>query len=181
MKIQDRINLTFDLETLGRTTTAPIVQIGAVKFNDYGEILDTFLQTVDIESLEEYGLSPEYPVIKWWLSQNDLAIKSVFCDTNEVPIKEALDNFMKWIGTRSHYTYWSHATFDAPILAYNMIKAGCNRLLPYKAHRDIRTLNHFVGQTTAEREGIHHNALDDAMFQAKYIAEGISKIKIAMT
>ena len=37
------MNITFDLEALGRTNRAPIAQIGAVKFTDDGEVVEKFL------------------------------------------------------------------------------------------------------------------------------------------
>ena len=43
-------NITFDLETLGNSANAPIVQIGAVKFDGDGNILDKFLRTIDLSS-----------------------------------------------------------------------------------------------------------------------------------
>ena len=49
--------------------------------------------------------------------------------------------------------------------------------IPFKLHRDIRTITHFTGKLNIKREGIHHNALDDCIFQAAYICKGIQIIK----
>jgi len=170
-------HISFDLETLGNTPRAPIVQIGACKFDDSGNIdQDTFLRTVKLESLGRYNFEVDYSTVGWWMSQDDKAIKSVFCADNSVDLRLALFDFQKWIGQSSKYYYWSHATFDPPVLANNLIETGIGRFIPFRRFRDIRTLVHFAGETTTKREGIHHNALDDAVFQAQYISELIQRL-----
>ena len=172
-------NISFDLETLGNTLKAPIVQIGACKFDDSGNIdrENSFIRTVKLESLGRYNFDVNYSTIGWWMSQDDKAIKSVFCTADNVDIRLALFDFQKWIGQSSKYYYWSHATFDPPILANNLIETGIGRFIPFRLFRDIRTLVHFAGETTTERNGIHHNALDDAIFQAQYISELLQRMK----
>jgi DNA polymerase III epsilon subunit-like protein len=172
-------HISFDLETLGNTPTAPIVQIGACKFNSDGEISDdTFISTVKLESLDAYDFNIDMRTVRWWFSQDDKAIKSVFCTDEEVALRLALRNFIEWIGPLGDYFYWSHATFDPPILNNNMLQVGLGRPIPFRLFRDIRTLVHFAGKFNGEREGgsIHHNALDDALFQAGYISKLIQKL-----
>lgn len=170
-------NLTFDLETLGNTHQAPIVQIGSVKFKDSGEIIDTFVRYINIESLSKHPqFKVDYSTLQWWFSQEDLAIKSVMCVEGSISLKQALYEFSQWIGKPSDYVFWSHATFDPPILNFNFLAVGMQNPIPFRAHRDIRTLTHFSGKIEVEREGIHHNALDDCLHQAKYISKGLQKI-----
>lgn len=171
-------HISFDLETLGNTSNAPIVQIGAVKFNNDGVILDSFKRNIDIESLEKFNFKVNYNTIKWWLNQDKAAIDSVFNNTYSVSIFTALEDFQKWIGKPNNYVYWSHATFDPPILVNNFIMVGLKNIIPYKLYRDIRTLIYLTGKTETKREGIHHDALDDAKFQAEYINEALKKIKL---
>lgn len=172
------INITFDLETLGNTSEAPIVQIGAVKFNNDGVILDKFLRTITSNSLENYNFKINYETLYWWFQQKDEAIKSVFGESiKKTPLKQALYEFMQWLEKPSKYIYWSHATFDPPILNNNFIKVGIKNPIPFRLHRDIRTLNHFTNIDKIERNGIHHNALDDCIFQAEYIYKMIKQLK----
>jgi len=170
-------HITFDLETLGNTSNAPIVQIGAVKFNDEG-ITDTFLRNIDLTSLEPLGFKLDYSSINWWLNQSNEAIKSVFGDNLEkISLNRALYEFQEWIGKTADYNYWSHATFDPPILINNFktLKKPCP--IPFRLHRDIRTLSLLGGKVTIKREGIHHNALDDCIYQAKYISALLNNLK----
>ena len=46
------MNISFDLETLGNTSKAPIVQIAAVKFENNGKLIDTFSRTIIVEDLD---------------------------------------------------------------------------------------------------------------------------------
>lgn len=167
-------HITFDLETLGNKTTAPIVQIAAVKFTDTNEILDDFNRHINLKSLSRYNFEVNYETIGWWFSQSDKAIKSVFCEKDTVDLRQALREFIVWIEKPSEYVYWSHATFDPPILDYNLKQVDLTNPIPYVAHRDIRTLTHFSGIKAIARTGIHHNALDDCIYQAAYISQGIN-------
>lgn len=167
-----------DLETLGNTRGAPIVQIGAAKFKDDGTVLASFIRNIDLNSLEKYNFEVDYKTVGWWLSQEDAAIKSVFCSEPRVNIRQALHEFIEWIEHPTQYLYWSHATFDPPILMNNIAKVGLPNVIPFRAWRDIRTLTHFTGKISGgEREGIHHNALDDCLYQVKYVSEGIRRLQ----
>jgi exodeoxyribonuclease VIII len=172
------MNITFDLETLGNKNDAPIVQIGAVKFTDKGEILDKFIRNIDLEKLDKYNFRADYRTINWWLNQKNKAIKSVFgYHLEKVSLDNALYDFEQWIGKPSNYVYWSHATFDPPILDYNYMIVGRVNPISFRLHRDIRTLTHFSGEISIKRKGIAHNALDDCIFQAEYISKGLQIIK----
>lgn len=175
MKMEDNMNITFDLETLGNTSNAPIVQIGAVKFEDDGTIIDRFIRTIDIESLDKIrnNFVVDFRTVGWWFNQSDEAIKSVYGDTlDKVSLDKALFDFKEWIGKTADYVYWSHATFDPPILHNNYKAVGKENPIPFRLHRDIRTLTHFA-KVRVKRKGIAHNALDDCLTQADYISKGL--------
>jgi len=171
-------HISFDLETLGNNTEAPIVQIGACKFTNQGKITDKFLINIKPKSLEKYDFKVNYETLFWWSNQDVEALKSVFgehLDNNRVSIDHALHEFTKWIKNPTQYIYWSHATFDPPILQNHYRKIVGSSPIPFRNFKDIRTLNYLskrLGITTnIERKGIHHNALDDAIFQKEYIFE----------
>jgi exodeoxyribonuclease VIII len=172
-------HITFDLETLGNGTNAPIVQIGAVKFTDDGTITDTFLRNIDLESLEGLGFHIDYNTLSWWFNQSPEAIKSVFGEElDRVSLSNALYQFQIWIGKTADYYYWSHATFDPPILKNNYKAVGKNIPIPFRLHVDIRTLSLLGGKITIDRgDLIHHNALDDCIHQANYISKGLQQLK----
>lgn len=180
------IHLTFDLETLGNGPTAPIIQIGAAKFTD--KILATYKVNIDWESLKKYKFDLDYSTIRWWMSQEDQARTSVLNSDNAIPLDKALKDFKAWIldpveingelkrFTLENYNYWTHATFDAPIITYSFKQVGLQPL-PYRRQRDIRTLNMLAGKVDVSRPGVAHDAEDDAVFQALYIIEMLNKLK----
>lgn len=171
-------NIVFDLETLGNTSEAPIIQIGAVKFDENGKVLDSFERNVNIESLGDYNFKVDYPTVMWWFNQDDKAIKSVFGkDLKRVKLRQALYEFVKWVGKLNDYSYWSHATFDPPILRNNFNKVGSNDPIPFRLHRDIRTLTHLAPDVKLVRADIPHNALEDAKAEALYISRCLKFIK----
>src|SRR6056297_3505964 len=133
-------HITFDLETLGRGYNAPIVQIAAVKFEDDGTITRRFNRYIDLKSIKDLDLQVGYETLEWWLSQDCDAIKSVFCQEEKTPLKVALSEFKEWVGKSGQYYYWSHATFDPPILTQNMRACNMKQFIPYRLFKDIRTL-----------------------------------------
>ena len=168
-------HITFDLETLGNNYNAPIIQIGAVKFEQDGSITDTFKHNIRWESLERYDFDIDYSTVRWWLSQSREAQNSVI-DQRSVDLITALTDFTKWIGKPEEYEYWTHATFDPIVLGNAYRKTGVKYPIPFRQQRDIRTLTFLVGKLEVEKEGIAHTALDDAKFQAKYISAMLNKI-----
>jgi len=172
-------HITFDLETLGNNSRAPIVQIGAVKFTEDGTVTDTFLRNIDLNSLTGLDFVMDYNTVSWWFNQSPEAIKSVFSEElDRISLSNALYQFQIWLGKSADYNYWSHATFDPPILSNNYKAVGKNCPIPFRLHRDIRTLSLLGGKITIDRgDLIHHNALDDCIFQAKYISKGLQQLK----
>jgi hypothetical protein len=177
------VNITFDLETLGTSANAPIVQLAAVAFDNVGRIVSEFDALVNLKSLPQYGFELDYGTVQWWLNQDKDAIDSVFSkklDEFRKPLKDVLEDFCIWLrtlGSIDEMDFWSHATFDPPILANAVLKTKAKLFIPYTRHRDIRTLTYFAGDISVEREGNHHNALDDCKYQASYVVQGMKQIK----
>ena len=163
------MHISFDLETLGNTANAPIVQIGAVKFDNNGNIISSFLSTIDLEDLEQYNLPTNFSTVNWWLQQTPEAIENVFGkQTEKTTLKKALTDFRAYL-TAEECTIWSHASFDPPILKNNLIAVGLPPIKNYRAFTDLRTLMLIAGSPTIEKQGIAHTALDDALHQYKQI------------
>jgi hypothetical protein len=57
-----------------------------------------------------------------------------------------------------------------------LIGAGVWNPIPFRAHRDIRTLTHFAGFIDVKRSGVAHDAIDDCIYQAKYITKGFKHL-----
>lgn len=182
------MNVSFDLETLGNTSQAPIIQIGATLFTDEGKELSSFNRNCNFNSIPE-GFEINYSTLGWWFGQiakNPKLAESV-SNAWDTPMNshwQLLSSFKDWISKaviehETVLTYWSHATFDPPILKNNFKVAGFgNDVIPFRQFLDIRTLTHLVdGKIAIERSGHHHDALDDARTQADYVTRCLKYLK----
>ena len=171
------MHVMVDIETMGTSNDAAIIAIGAVKYNNDGSGWDTFYQTVDLESSVGAGGKLDPSTVKWWLSQSKAAQNALL--ENPLDLVHTLSAFGRFFPKDG--LFWGFgATFDNVIVrnAYKSV----NMVPPwsYKNDRCFRTL---VAQhpevSWAERLGEHHNALDDALHQARHhlrIISAVSKL-----
>ena len=164
-----------DLETLGRKAGCVIVSIGAVKFDPLTGFVDeanSFYRAITVESAMRFGLHVDPGTLKWWMQQSDAA-RAVFNDSEAVGIQQALVEFAEWVaedGDCGSVKMWGNgASFDNSILsaAYEAVDI----LQPWNFWNDrcYRTIKALNPQAPFVREGTHHNAVDDAVSQAKHL------------
>jgi DNA polymerase III epsilon subunit-like protein len=189
------MDVMFDLETFGTSGNAAIVQLGAVVFDRVtGEIHPIqFISNVDLNSCLAAGLEMDASTVLWWMKQGEEARKSIL-DPPGTALKSVLEDFNDWLGMvakrlgaepKSSITMWSHATFDFPILQNAFSKMGIKPAFSFKGARDLRTLTDLAGieywtpeyEKAHPRVGlVHHNALDDCLFQVEYAVEALRKV-----
>lgn len=169
------LHISFDLETLGSNPNSPIIQIGAQAFNESNDVFDWFSETVDISTIPKDKFEIDYSTILWWFDQianNPNLIKNYHGDV--IPHRGLIISFWKWLNkTTQNYDpksvyYWSHSTFDPPILQNHFMQYDLG-LIPYTQFLDLRTLSFLTNTKPEGRVGDHHNAYDDAAFQSEYI------------
>ena len=157
-----------------------IIQIGAVRINARGDVLDTF----------EVNLRPrifrklQHHIAKvTGLSQGDL-------DAG-LPMKEGLQKFLDWAGPDAELAEWG--LDDVPVLKQNLFLAGLDENWPdrwYDLQRiflqayprkegEGLTLESVVDRLGIPKEEPFHNALDDALYTTKVcrklpLAEGLA-------
>jgi hypothetical protein len=160
------INVMIDLETYSTRSNAAIASIGAVKFED-GEILDTFYCTIDPLTCKAAGLHFDRETLEWWSKQNKEAQQALRKDN--IPLEDALNKFTQWYGNKSLPTWGNGAGFDNVLLENAYLAIGQKR--PWKPWEDrcFRTMKNIVNVPIDERQGVYHNALDDAIFQTKHL------------
>lgn len=182
IRMQPLSNVMLDIETLGTSPDAAVLSIGAVFFNlDTGEIGNKFYRTISLESCISAGLSVDASTITWWMNQGDEA-KSLFSDKDATSIEKALSDltgFMKrHAADISNLQVWGNGpSFDNTIISNLYRKTGISRPWAYHNDRCVRTIvelgrkRGIDPKNTAAFNGTKHNALDDAIHQAKYVAE----------
>ena len=163
----NQIQIMNDLETMSVRSNAAICSIGAVKFTLKNGIIDTFYRTIDAKTCKEAGLHFDKNTIKWWSEQNKEALKEL--TRNCIPLEDVLELYSDWYGNKSIPTWGNGASFDNVVIENAYFSVG--RVRPWKFWHDrcYRTVKELIQISADEREGVYHNALDDAVFQTKHL------------
>lgn len=175
-------NIMLDLETMGKGSNAAIVSIGAVFFNPLtGELGERFYKRIWLESAAKYGELDASTVV-WWLGQSDEARDEINHD-DSVGLSEAMRGFSEFVfnntkGSFSDNRVWGNGcTFDNVIIANAYKQLKLQKPWSYAGDMDVRTivelgrkLLNFDPKKDMPFEGEKHNALADAIHQAKYVS-----------
>jgi len=171
------MDMMLDIETMGVTMKAAIVQIGAAYFNRVtGEVGDTIRINIDANTCVDYGFAVEPDTMYWWMQQGGKSVASI--------LKPPLVNIASGLAYFNEFAkkadkVWCHATFDFPLIMVYYKKHGIYPNFRFTAARDIRTLTDLGNHdwdNLPEREGVEHDALDDCLFQIKYCMKCINSI-----
>lgn len=159
-------DIMIDIETLDTTPTSTILSIGAVLFNiKDNEIVDTFYQNICPESCVKHGLTICPETVAWWKSQKIEAWNCLL--TDRLPLKEALERFSGWVSGMKINVWGNGANFDIVIMENAFRACGLKHPWKYTSVKCYRTINSMFGSKIKVFEGVKHNALDDAIHQAK--------------
>jgi len=172
-------NIMLDLETLATTPNAHILSIGAVAFSE--ESIDDFFYTaIDITS-DQMGAEIDPVTVKWWAEQKPEALK-VFSEDG-VAFQRALVLFGYFVEDNGpNVTVWGNgADFDNVILSSAYARAELP--LPWNKFRNrcYRTLSRLFPDIPRPKNGVEHNALDDAINQAQHAMQLLKRIKGCQT
>jgi len=159
-------HIMFDLETMGNSSDAAIVAIGAVKFNTKN--ISEFYTVVDLQSSIDYGLTVTASTIMWWLEQSDEA-RGALKDT-PISLMAALECLGRFV-SKDDLVWGNGATFDNVIIT-NAYKA-CHTVRPWGFRNDrcFRTVKSLYPSLDIPDTETSHNALEDARWQAEYLMQ----------
>lgn len=174
-------HVMIDLETLGTAPGAPILSIGAVKFDPVtGEIGQEFHAAITLQSCVLAGMAIEEGTLTWWMHPDRAAARTVQASMSAVPLPLVLEEFAHWlthddqeVTTLQPIIWCKGGSFDFPILgaAYRLASQD----IPWKFwnERCCRTLLKIAEQThrfkASPVPGTAHCALDDAKHQAQQV------------
>lgn len=178
----DYVHVMVDLETMGKKHNAPIVAIGAVVFDPAtGSIGESFYKVVCLESSVNWGAVIDPSTVIWWLKQSSEA-RSAIVNDDAIPLQDALLLFREFVsdnvagGSKKAQVWGNGASFDNSILRYSYDCIAEDYPWEYWNDRDVRTMVElgqaisFDPKTTIPFEGSRHNALADAIHQARYVS-----------
>ena len=169
------IDIMIDIETLSLTNDATILSIGACEFDD-----ETIGATLYFELCPDQGRHIDPGAALWWAQQsaafNDGLVKyqlkpvlqnlALFLDPQIDP-----DTNPALISSQFKGRVWANSpSFDCNIIrsAYDQYGMEC----PWRFYQefDVRTIKYFLDKhDRPEFVGRKHNALDDAIHQAKLV------------
>ena len=185
MMSKPRAQVAIDLETLSTSPAAVMLSIGAVAVCESTGTRLQFYAATSVDS--QPGRKTDASTLIWWDKQSTEAHKAFDYAHSEdcPPLSQALDQLTDWLGklgeTHDVYVWGNGADFDIGILSHAYKEISNFVPWDFRKVRDMRTLYDLTlrfGLTiSVPRVGTHHNALDDAQFQADVIMESLRQLE----
>lgn len=169
-------HVMLDLETFGTKPGVVLRSIGAVSFELDGTIGSKIYANIDRASCEAAGLTVDPRTEQWWSEQSKASQDALLVDPK--PLYDIAVSFASWFDKQGALCIWGHgASFD-PVI-YEAAANAVNVEVPWKFWnvRDTRTVFDLFDFDTSgsKRDGVYHNALDDAVFQVKCLCAALKK------
>jgi exodeoxyribonuclease VIII len=176
------MKVMLDLETLDTGPNSTIISIGAVQFNpELDPATRSEFYVAILPDQRAWGRTINGETVAWWAKQTESA-RFVLRDPDAVGLPEALNRFCGWFGYDKTVEVWGNgADFDNVILGSAL--EGCLMRKPWshsmnRCYRTLKNLGIPLGAGEGlERTGVHHNALDDAKYQAHYATAWLRRLK----
>lgn len=161
-----KLDVMLDLETLGTSPGCVVLSIGACTF----DLKYKFYERIDPSDARIY-LTEDLDTIRWWHKQDAATRAEAFGGT--LTLLTVLNRFSDWFSqlpaVRKDIQVWSNgADFDLPILRAAYQTLGLQAPWAPFSGRCHRTLKKLLPHVTAPENAQKHNALEDAITQAKH-------------
>lgn len=169
-----------DIETYGTKPGSIILSIGVVKFHRpniwSSDKIETFYEEISINNSREYGFLQDQDTVDWWKIQD---INPPINGTKTV--LQVMEQLTDWMNeqdpNKSKRLIWAWPPkFDITMIEMYYDKLGMSAPWYHSQVNCARTLSKTVnGMGWKIKEvppvGNHHNALDDATWQAQHVRE----------
>lgn len=171
------VNIAIDLESLDKRPSAIVLSIGMAAFTIPGGLVGTYYAELNQGDQKQRGRTIDRGTIAWWNQQPEEA-QRILTGLNSIDTIAALDGAAAFVNrfNGGHYQIagvWGYGSdFDNAMLQDLYRDFGHPVPWSYKLNRCGRTITNLAKQTGMEKppnNGTHHNALDDAVWQAEYI------------
>lgn len=181
-------HIMVDLETLGTADHAPIIQIGAVRFDwraspdapegwvssPYGEF------RVNVDWRKPYFGTIDPDTMLWWLKQDERTRQQVFDQDGAKGLRSAVSSFFDWVkaGGDVEGVWADSPSFDLRLIRQAAERCGVRYPFTHRQERDVRTLKKELALESdiPEFVGKQHDALDDAHFQALLVCNVMRRL-----
>ena len=183
-------DVMIDIETLSTRLGAVVLTIGAVVFDPESEELgQTFFIRLPAQEQIDRGALVDMQTIRWWMDQSVEARQAAFDGPCADSVAQGLGEFSSFLKRIPEETLrlWSKGpAFDSAQLQILYRRFG-NELGPengwpvrYDADRDCRTLFELAYPNEAipvSGKRVAHDALDDAIWQARAVQTCVRKLR----
>lgn len=185
------LSVMLDFETLSLKPDAVLLSLGACTFDtETGEVGNEFYLAIDPRTQHQRHISAD--TVLWWLKQDEAARTKL---TSAIEAREKLDEdgdftdeqltelleqaahpihhvaraFILWFEQLGEVQgVWTNGGVDHTWMDSLMEYSGFKVPYPFWLQRDYRTLKGLYPEVKAEFTNTKHNALDDAIHQAKH-------------
>jgi hypothetical protein len=163
-------HMMIDLETLATSANALVVSVGACTFDQH-QIYKKGYWVLNQTEQHRKGRAISPSTVQWWMGQNDQA-RSVFKEKEVLTLEKFAIAFALFFEGEQFHLWGNGADFDLSIMIdlwerHSLEKIPGWRYYNHMCYRTFKTLFKCGNLTT--RQGTHHNALDDAIFQAENV------------
>jgi exodeoxyribonuclease VIII len=188
-----QFDVMVDIETLGVSRFAPLMSLGACIFDRYsGNILSDFYRVVKASDVVAHG-NFDASTLSWWFKQSNDARQGLMPEEG-LGYVDVLAEFLQWLdldlktneGLSPHIFWGNGPNFDMEILSehFDKYRAHTTAHLRSPWHfrniRDCRTLWDINGgrpKIEDLQEAIKHNAVSDAIVQARSVMRILTNIR----
>ena len=172
-----------DLETLDTATTACVLSIGLVAFDpNSGVINDKFYAAFPRDQQLKVGRTVSDATLTWWMDQSPEAREVFnFPTFNMYKTLGAVIEFFNRNGGDAVKLWGNGPDFDNSILGSLFDSFELTRPWHHynnRCFRTIKSLSMPAGYTPPPREGTHHDALDDALYQCARLHSVLSTLNL---
>lgn len=186
-QLLDARQIMLDNETMGTNADSPIIAIGAVPFTlrDGPCLSEKFYAPIKLDDVLASGAQVTGSTICWWMEQSEEARSRFFEQkqkTEAFELERALGYFSQWMDENKRLNngndveIWGNGpTFDCGMLAETYRRVGMPAPWKFWNERCMRTTLRLgaawgITKDTVKREGVHHDAVDDAIYQAQLVS-----------
>lgn len=170
------LHAMIDVETLDTETSAVVLSVGMVVYDPLTigtnnlDGLHKLYYSMDIQTQITQGRTISGSTVVWWSEQSTEARK-VFTEYPKTHPIGVLSNISDMLREYKVEHVWGNGVdFDNAIISSLAKSFGAPKPLNYKHNRCFRTLKallgHHIPEVATMPLGTHHNALDDAVYQA---------------
>jgi len=177
--------VSLDIETLSTHKDAVILSIGACTVSLDGSSERTFSVNLDVQSQIDAGRHVSADTLKWWMAKEGQAQLDAFIG-EDVPPAVAIEMLRGWLKSEGYPpVYTKGPAFDGAIIESLAESFGVEPPIPYRKHRDLRTLEDVLAtlcefdeprerrlcalKDRAYHNITVHNALADAIAQGEFV------------